>query len=200
MPTHGELRLGMLTSSTAGIIMRGGPAAWDSLREHLWTDTAEEFDGDTEGARAFGHEEEDKGVAKFWERHPEVEAIEPGGFQIYRATGVLKDRIGSSPDRIVYEHGKFYGLEVKSPTIPGYMGRHTPVAHNDQCQHGALVTGFKKWVLVAHHGETLYEEYLIKPDRDWQKRYLDRAEVFIKFAYEGKPVIRRKLSINDLKD
>lgn len=201
MTTHGEQRLGMLTSSTAGIIMRGGTNAWTSLRAHLWTDTAEEFDGDTEGARAFGHEQEESGVAKFWERHPEVTVIEPGGFHIYPCEGSLKGRIGSSPDRLFYsDDGKWRGLEIKSPTIPGYMGRHTPVTHNDQCQHGMLVLGFKQWFLIAHHGDSLYEEYSILPDKDWQKRYLERAAHFVAFAYEDRTVTRRKLSIHDLKD
>lgn len=200
MTTHGEQRLGMLTSSTAGIIMRGGPDAWDSLRNHLWTDTAEQFDGESTGARAFGHEQEDKGVAKFWERHPEVSAIEPGGFHIYPGRGVLAGHIGSSPDRLFRsEDGCWRGLEIKSPTFPSYMGRHTPAVHNDQCQHGMLVTGLPEWFLVVHHGD-LYQEYLIKPDKAWRKRYLYRAEFFINFAYEDKPVTRRKLTINDLKD
>lgn len=199
MTTHGEQRLGMLTSSTAGIIMRGGPAAWESLRNHLWTDTPEQFDEASEGAREFGHEQEDKGVAKFWERHPEVEVIEPGGFHTYTASGVLHNRIGSSPDRLYYNGQVWRGLEIKSPTIPGHMGRHTPVTHNDQCQHGMLVTGLKQWKLVVHHAQ-LYQEYTITPDKDWRIRYLHRAEMFLKFAYEDYSVSRRKLSITDLED
>lgn len=199
MTTHGEQRLGMLTSSTAGIIMRGGDAAWESLRNHLWTDTAEQFDGASSGAREFGHEQEDKGVAKFWERHPEIEAIEHGQFHIYPGSGDLHNRIGSSPDRLYYNGRRWHGLEVKSPTIPGHMGRHTPATHNDQCQHGMLVTGLKQWTLVVHHGH-LYEEYQIAPDKEWQARYLQRAGVFVKFAYEDRPVTRRKLSITDLED
>jgi hypothetical protein len=189
----------MLTSSTAGIIMRGGPAAWESLRNHLWTDTPEQFDEASEGAREFGHEQEDKGVAKFWERHPEVEVIEPGGFHTYTASGVLHNRIGSSPDRLYYNGQVWRGLEIKSPTIPGHMGRHTPVTHNDQCQHGMLVTGLKQWKLVVHHAQ-LYQEYTITPDKDWRIRYLHRAEMFLKFAYEDYAVSRRKLSITDLED
>jgi hypothetical protein len=170
------------------------------LRNHLWTDTAEAFDGPSEGARAFGHEQEDFGVAKFWERHPEVTVIEPGGFHIYSTLGPLANRIGSSPDRLFYsEDFMWRGLEIKSPTIPGHMGRHTRITHNDQCQHGMLVLGLREWVLVVHH-EGLYEEYSIKADREWQARYLARAEVFIRFAYEDQPVTRRKLSINDLGD
>jgi hypothetical protein len=127
--------------------------------------------------------------------------IEPGGFHLYRCDGYLDKCIGSSPDRLFFsDDNKWRGLEVKSPTIPGYMGRHTPVAHNDQCQHGMLVTGFKEWILVAHHGDSMYEEYLIKPDKNWQKRYLERAKHFVAFAYEGKPVTRRKLTISDLQD
>jgi hypothetical protein len=199
MSTHGEQRLGMLTSSTAGVIIRGGPSAWASLRSHLWTDTPEQFDEETEGARAFGHEQEESGVAKFWERHPEVDLVEPGGFHIYRCEGPLSGFVGSSPDRILRIGKKSQGLEIKSPTKAEYMGRHGPRAHYDQCQHGMLVTGLKDWWLIIHH-EDLYNEFNIKLDKAWQKKYLQRAEIFLRYAYEDRPVTRRKISINDIED
>lgn len=195
MTTHGEQRLGMLTSSTAHTIMHGGEKAWTSLRNTLWTAMAEQFDGQTTGARAFGHEQEEAGVAKFWLRHPEVSMILPGGFHVYPGNQF----IGSSPDRLLLIGKETVGLEVKSPTALSHIENHDDIAHFDQCQHGLLVTGFPKWYLVDHF-ENEYREFELFPDALWQARYLARAKIFIDFAYRDRPVKRRKLSIHDLED
>lgn len=203
MTTHGEQRLGMLTSSTASVIMRGGPKAWESLRSHLWADRPEDFDDPVGGSRGFGHENEDKGVAKFWERHPDIALIETGGFHIYKGAGCLKNWVGSSPDRrfvFSFSESASYGLEIKSPTSPATVARHTPQAHYNQIQHGMLVTGWRRWYLVVHCGDDIYKEWPIDVDKDWQKRYLQRAEAFWHYAHEDKPVKRRKLSITDIEE
>lgn len=197
MTTHGEKRLGMLTSSVASIIMRGGDAAWQSLRNQLWTATAEEFDSTTTGAREYGHEHEAEGVGKFFMRHPEVSGIEPGGFHVYAGEGPLAGWVGSSPDRKVILPESITGLEIKSPLSPADMASHTVLAHRDQCQHGLLVTGWSWWWLVVHHGEH-YVEHKLFPDPSWQARYLSRAEKFLAYAYKGTPVKRRKFSIKDI--
>lgn len=206
-PTHGERRLGLLTSSKASIIMRGSRKAWEALRVSLWSETAESFDQKvTTGARGWGHEHEPEGVAKFWERHPEYE-VEDGGFHPYDRPGhPLHGWLGSSPDRklIPLERHKvkgrvalIHGLEVKSPTSPETYETHRVAFHNDQCQHGMLCTGWPGWWLVVHHG-ALYKEHFIEPDPVWQETYLRRATAFWNFVYEDKPVKRRRLSAADL--
>lgn len=203
MATHGEQRLGKLTSSTAKVIMHGGQSAWESLRDKLWSATAEEFDSQSTGAREFGHENEASGMAKFFERHPEVLDVKPGGFHEWQQDGPLKGWMGSSPDNeLIIKVGRKkvkYGLEVKSPTRGDMLAKHTLKQHRDQCQHGLLVTGWHAWYLFSHH-ELLSQEFLLLPDLFWQGRYLQRATLFKQFCYDGRPVIRRKLSINDTED
>lgn len=198
---HGQLRAGLLTSSRAKVIMRGSPRSWDTLRDELWRDSGEEFAASTGGAREYGHEHEAEGAAKFWERHPEFEILPAPFFTFTRlSNSPLNGMLGSSPDRLLMranERRAKRGLEVKSPTSEETFEKHNIDSHIDQCQHGMLVTGFSEWFLVVHHGE-LYKEFHLSADRDWQSRYLQRAEKFIEFCYQGKSVKRRRLRISDL--
>lgn len=205
--THGEKRLGLLTSSRAHVIMHGSRRAWQGLRDALWAETAQDFDQQVKtGARGWGHEHEAEGVAKFWERHPEYE-IEPGGFHTYDNPGhPLHGWLGSSPDRKLIPltrtrtRGRkppIFGLEIKSPTSPENYETHRVAFHYDQCQHGILVTGWPGWWLAVHHDE-LYKEQWIEPDMAWQESYLRRAKAFWDFAYLDKAVKRRRLSAADL--
>lgn len=205
MGTHGEQRLGLLTSSRARVIMHGNQRAWETLRRELWAGTAEDFDNKTStGARAYGHEHEAEGAAKFWERHPEYELRE-GGFHEYRIDGPLKGWLGSSPDRCLtpscelaaMQQDVRHGLEVKSPTSADRVQGHDLRKHYDQCQHGMLCTGWSKWWLVVHHGE-IYHEWPIEPDLAWQAEYLRKAAIFHAYCYEGRQVKRRRLSATDL--
>lgn len=211
MTTHGEQRLGLLTSSRARIIMHGSQRAWDSLRRELWSGEAADFDDKpAAGARAYGHEHEAEGAAKFWERHPEY-SIEEGGFHTYQGDGPLRGWLGSSPDRALVASGSvirtrsrvlagsrvLHGLEVKSPTCEKTLGHHALEKHIDQCQHGLLVTGWPVWWLVVHHGEK-YAEWKLLPNPAWQAEYLRKAAIFHAFCYEGRAVKRRRLSVTDL--
>lgn len=204
--THGEARLGLLTSSKAHVITRGSQAAWDGLRKEMWAYTPESFDEKvTKGARAYGHEHEAEGAAKFWERHPDLEielVTEP---VLYTGAGDLKGWLASSPDRMAYDmldvaptNWQLIGVEVKSPTSAATFEYHGLREHMDQCQHGLLCTGWAKWFLVIHF-EDLYREFEITRDLVWQAEYLRRAKLFHDFCYEDKPVARRRLSIRDLK-
>jgi hypothetical protein len=201
MATHGEQRLGKLTSSTAKVIMHGSQQAWESLRDKMWSATADDFGRAISSACEFGHENEAAGAAKFFERHPEVLDVKPGGFHEWNRDDSLKGWMGSSPDNEllvkVGRYKKTLGLEVKSPTREELLSKHSLKQHNDQCQHGLLVTGWFAWYLVAHY-EDEYREFLVLPDAHWQKRYLQRAILFKQFCYDGKSVIRRKLSIHDI--
>lgn len=199
MTTHGEQRLGLLTSSKAKIIMHGSQRAWDSLRKELWAGEAADFDDKTTtGARAYGHEHEAEGAAKFWERHPEYE-LRKGGFHLWHQPGhPLHGWLGSSPDRLLLNAlMEPRGLEIKSPTTEHNLGHHLLDKHLDQCQHGLLVTGLPLWWLVVHHGDK-YQEWRITPNPAWQAEYLKRALAFHRFCYEGVPVKRRRLSATDL--
>lgn len=202
--THGTRRLGLLTSSRAHIIMHGNRGAWEELRKQLWSETADGFDKQVKsGPRAWGHEHEAEGVAKFWERHPEYD-IGPGGFHLYNnPVHRLHGWLGSSPDRALWKlptmgaaHPK-HGLEVKSPTSADTFAKHQIASHYDQCQHGILVTGWPVWWLVVHHGD-LYKETMIQHDPRWQSEYLRKAVAFWRYCYEDKPVTRRRLSATDL--
>lgn len=200
-PTHGEQRLGLLTSSKARVIMRGNQRAWDSLRKELWAGEAADFDDKpATGARAYGHEHEAEGAAKFWERHPEYNTMIDGGFYTYEGDGPLKGWLGSSPDRSLVlpgTGGRQHGLEIKSPTSADRVSGHDLRKHYDQCQHGMLCTGWPQWWLAVHHGE-LYQEWPIYPDMEWQIEYLRKAAIFHAFCYEGRAVKRRRLSVADL--
>lgn len=205
-PTHGEQRLGLLTSSRASVIMHGSQAAWDTLRKDMWAYTPEEFDEKVKGgARAYGHEHEAEGAAKFWERHPELEIDLVKEPVVYRGAGELQGWLASSPDRMAYDmlevnpsSDKLIGVEVKSPSTPETFEHHGLRDHFDQCQHGLLCTGWSKWYLVIHHGE-LYREFEILRDMKWQAEYLRRAQLFHQFCYEDRAVVRRRFSIRDLK-
>lgn len=204
--TAGEQRLGLLTSSKAHVIMRGSQAAWDTLRKDMWAYTPEEFDEKTKsGARAYGHEHEAEGAAKFWERHPELEIEIIKDPIPYLGAGELHGWLASSPDRMAYDmmeadpsNASKIGVEIKSPTSDDTFNFHTDVTHRDQIQHGLLCTGWSKWFLVVHHG-LMYREFEIVRDLQWQAEYLRRAQLFHAFCYEDKPVARRRLSIRDLK-
>jgi hypothetical protein len=200
MTTHGERRIGLLTSSVAHVVMHGSTKAWEALRCQMWAEKPEDFDNKvTTGPRAYGHEHEAEGAAKFWERHPEYE-LEDGGFHTYKGDGPLKGWLGSSPDRLVTELGVVrHGLEIKSPTSPESFANHGLVKHYDQCQHGMLVTGLPTWWLVVHHGE-MYAECFVSANPAWQVDYLHKAQLFHRFVYEGRDVKRRKLSASDMID
>ena len=202
-PTHGEKRIGLLTSSVAHIIMHGSEKAWESYRTALWAADGTEFAANYGGAREYGHAHEAEGAAKFWERHNDTELTGDiqAPFYLYRSPHSTLDQwLASSPDRVVLDawgNGIRGGLEIKSPTSPETFDIHTKRKHYDQCQHGLLVTKFPQWWLVVHHGD-LYKEFHLLPDKEWQDRYLERAEKFLAYTYEDKPVVRRKLSITDL--
>jgi len=180
--------------------MHGSQRAWESLRRQLWGEEANDFDSKpTTGARAYGHEHEAEGAAKFWDRHPEYEMAE-GGFYTYDNPGhPLHGWLGSSPDRKLTFMDAVHprGLEIKSPTAEHNLGHHLLDKHLDQCQHGMLVTGWPLWWLVVHHGDK-YREWELKPNPAWQAEYLKRALAFHRFCYEGRPVKRRRLSVTDL--
>lgn len=189
--THGERRLGLLTGSRAKIIMNPSTRAWESLRDQMWKEGAEQFDKQIKtGPRAWGHEKEEPGADKFWLKHPTYE-MEPGGFYLYQSDDELSGWLGNSPDRqlINIVDGKILGLEVKSPTTAETFEKHTLAKHYDQMQHGALVTGWSAWWLAVHfsgdNGRDLYKEFHILPDLDWQKRYRENAKKFLKFCYAG---------------
>lgn len=204
--TAGEQRLGLLTSSKASVIMRGSQAAWDTLRKDMWAYTPDEFDQKTtKGARAYGHEHEAEGAAKFWERHPELEIEVIKDPIPYLGAGELHGWLASSPDRMAYDmmeveptNSSRIGVEIKSPTTIETIDHHTDKIHMDQIQHGLLCTGWSKWFLVVHHGEK-YREYEVFRDLKWQAEYLRRAQLFHSFCYEDRTVVRRRLSIRDLK-
>ena len=134
MTTHGEQRLGLLTSSKARVIMHGNQRAWESLRKELWAGEAADFDDKVAtGARAYGHEHEAEGAAKFWERHPEY-SLGPGGFYVWGANRKhpLHGWLGSSPDRALMPYDDplqliRHGLEIKSPTSEDYLYVIMPV-------------------------------------------------------------------------
>jgi hypothetical protein len=209
--THGQQRLGLLTSSKASVIARGKQPAWESLRDELWAADGSEFDNkQVGGAREYGHEHEAEGAAKFWLSHPqyEIQQFGPDGkppFFVYRMpSSPLDGWLASSPDFVLVDammgptsEQVVAGLEIKSPTKAENMGAHNDRTHYDQCQHGMLVTGLPLWFLFVHHGD-LSQSYTIRPDLAWQQRYLERATKFIAFCYEGRELKRRKLSINDL--
>lgn len=198
--THGERRLGLLTSSRAHVIMRGSRQAWEKLRAELWTQSAHDFDQQVKtGARGWGHEHEAEGAAKFWERHPEYE-VQPGDFHPYQQPGhPLHGWLGSSPDRKLLRVGlaQPHGLEIKSPTSAENYDKHRVANHYDQCQHGMLCTRWPAWWLVVHYGE-LYKEECLLPDLKWQAEYLRKAALFWRLTYEDQPVKRRRLSATDL--
>lgn len=211
--THGQQRLGLLTSSKASVIQRGKGPAWETLRNELWAADGSEFDNKhVGGAREYGHEHEAEGAAKFWEMHPEFE-IAPMGpegkppFFVCRMPGSPLDGwLASSPDRVllgysdangVRSFGNVAGLEIKSPTSDENFDKHTLIKHMDQVQHGLLVTGLPAWYLVIHHGDR-YRDWKITPHVGWQNTYMYRASRFLEFCYEGRELKRRKLSINDL--
>lgn len=199
MTTHGEQRLGLLTSSKAKIIMHGSSRAWESLRRELWGSDANDFDAKpATGARAYGHEHEAEGAAKFWERHPEYELREGGFHTWHEPIHPLNGWLGSSPDRLLWQAVDMpHGLEVKSPTSAERVSGHDLRKHYDQCQHGLLVTRWPMWWLAVHHGE-LYQEWPMTPDLEWQAEYLRKATIFHQFCYEGRAVKRRRLSVRDL--
>lgn len=181
-PTHGQLRLGMLTSSKASVIMRASPAGLERYSRDLWNEDAEQFDAQAgTPSMRYGHAHEAEGAAKFWDAHPEVVEMRADQFFMLDSHGVP---LGSSPDRVLLTTHGLEGLEVKSPTKPEDMARHTLKYHMDQCQHGMLVTGFKVWWLTVHYG-TDVSITRIDADPEWQAEYLRRAAAFWKFHTTG---------------
>lgn len=181
--THGEQRLGILTSSQASVIMHGSLRAWESLSKRLWTEDAGQFDH-SQGTPAmrYGHEHEAEGAAKFWERHPEVERMLSNQFYTRGLRGVP---LGSSPDRVlVLRNLVVEGLEIKSPTRADMLDAHLLRHHRDQCQHGLLVTRFPVWHLYVFFGDE-FRDTEVLPDKNWQRAYAKRAKAFWKFHTTG---------------
>lgn len=178
---HAQQRLGLLTSSQAKVIMHGSLRAWKSLSAKMWTETAEQFSRPLTAATEYGHAHEAEGAAKFWERHPWVREMVADQFFTFSAGGAP---LGSSPDRVLKDGDKTYGLEIKSPTGEGYFDSHSLKAHWDQCQHGLLVTGFDAWFLFVHLRDQV-REWNIESDPEWQETYLKRAAAFWKYHNTG---------------
>ena len=182
--THGEKRLGLLTSSIAKTIMHGSIRGWESLSKRLWAESAEGYDhgyltADTE----YGKQHEAEGAAKFWERNAWVHVMREGTFFQCTLDGVP---MGSSPDRILVlpSGAAVAGLEIKSPTKADTFDSHNLKSHWDQCQHGLLVSGLSNWYLFVHHGSRV-NEWTIAPDADWQTEYLRRAKAFWNYHMRG---------------
>ena len=208
---HGKLRAGCVTASVAHTISTGSLRAWNTLIKNLWADDGEAFAEATGGARAFGHEHEDEGVAKFWERHPEYIIHKEPWFAYQGEMKDLVGYVGASPDRILYDLSDEVicvpraGLEVKSPTSSYRMSAHTTPAGKDsrfnphyaQCQQGMLVTGLRAWWFVAHFGAHDYVEEKIAWDQEWMERYIPKLRHFLGMLNEGKGT-RRKMRLSDI--
>jgi hypothetical protein len=196
---HGRERAGKIGASMAQIIDRGGRQAWETLAKNLWADeTGADFAADVGGARAYGHEHEAEGVAKFWERHPELEVIEDVGWLPYTGSDLrLRPWLGCSPDRrLRTAAGVIGGLEVKSPVLVTAMEHHLPKHHRPQCGHSMLVTGAPWWWLVVHHGEA-YQEIRLPHDPQWERQYVAKLYAFLGLLNEGKQG-RRRMRVADL--
>lgn len=196
---HGIDRAGKVGASVAHIIDTGRTKGWMGLAKRLWADTGEEFAAETGGARQYGHEHEDEGAAKFWERHPEL-TLEKVGWMPY--DGLVPEFIGTvgcSPDRLIHDAaGKLVGgLEIKSPTREDTVDAHSAAVHRAQCGHSMMVLNMDSWYLVVHHGD-VYRETLIKRDYVWEARYIMRLRAFIQLMQYGHFQPRKKLSIKDL--
>lgn len=185
MSTHGEKRLGLLTSSTAGIIVHGSEKAWRTLSKKLWLETAADFDhGMRVASLDFGHAHEAQGAALFWELHPDVRRMTEDAFFSRTIDGVP---LGSSPDRVLIGENEspFAGLEVKSAMTLDALDNHTLRQHYDQCQHGMLVSGLPRWYLGVHcQGQITIDE--VGPDLKWQLDYLKRAAAFWRLHNTGR--------------
>lgn len=190
---HGEQRLGYVTASVAGTIMRGSQEAWETLSKRMWADDGSEFGVATHGPRAHGHRQEPFGIAKFWERHPALERIEdhpPFLAKVIRHNG-QSILIGCSPDALFHHPGDrkaVVGIQVKSPVERGTFMAYVPYCcrfevppeHRDQVQHELLASGAESWWFVAHH-EDEYTDTRVAPDPAWRERYLPRLAAFWKF-------------------
>lgn len=200
MTTHGEARLGLLTSSRAYKIMHPTVKGWEGMRDAMWAEGAEMFDNPVKtGARAWGHQQEIPGAAKFWEAHPEILDMLPGGFHIRHSNDELDGWIASSPDRqLMLANGEIHGLEVKSPENEETFLKHTLRKHMDQCQHGLFVTGWAAWRLYIHLGNKKPKEFIIPPSAEWQKKYIKNAKTFLQFCYAGKELKTRRVSAKRL--
>lgn len=208
---HGQQRLGYVTASVAKIVMSGGQDAWASLSKRMWADDGSEFGQAARGARAFGHEQEPFGIAKFWERHPELEPFDDAppfiGVSYFVPYGGERVLIGCSPDRVFTREGTLrrVGIQVKSPVERGtflgynaYCSRNeVPPEHRDQVQHELLVLDSyewcsHEWYFVTHHGDD-YAEARVQPDERWREEYLKRLVAFWKFHNENVIPERTKL-------
>jgi hypothetical protein len=207
---HGKAREYMVTASMAKTIMHGGLRAWQTLITEIWKGDDGSFAASTGGAREFGHEMEDDGAAKFWDRHPEYEIRTELWFEYASVEYAdLIGHIGCSPDRTLWGVGprprRQLGLEIKSPTMPETFHKHVlpvnqPIAkhpHFDQCQHSLLVTGLPGWWQVTHCGNDLYREVLITPSKKWRAKYIPKLRHFLAMMNEGQGT-KRRMKLSDL--
>lgn len=195
MNEHAQMRLGLLTSSTAHVIMHSSVRGWKSLSKKLWTERAEDFTRKLTAATEYGHAHEAEGAAKFWQSHPWVSGMLENQFFTSLLGGTVG--AGSSPDRVLTSGdgmahhqvgvwGHKFGLEIKSPTGEKHFDSHNLKAHWDQVQHGLLVTGFDAWFLLVHLGDRTAAWDWIKPDLEWQRTYVKRARAFMNYHLTGK--------------
>lgn len=218
---HGAQRAGLITASIARTIMSGSPSSWDSLIERLWADDGSQFAQASQGARAFGHENEDVGRGLFWERNPHLEVDEPG-FQPFSRPGFGKGHpyrsmLGYSPDSGVIETKtgeRIGGLEIKSPTTEGTWRAYAahcsrlevPPEHKDQVYFSLWAGNWRRWYFVAHFkpedGEHLYCQTVVGQDAmkqsGWVQRFRPKLDAFIDLYRKGVQAERDKLNAGGL--
>lgn len=202
---HGLMRAGKVGASMAHDIVHGGARRWESLIIKLMTDDGTSFGNAVGGARGHGHEYEEDGVAKFWDRHAHFD-VEPAMWIEWDGNPL----VGCSPDRLLRDTTVVveptflapitHGLEVKSPISSGPVDAHKALAHPSlsehyaQCQHSIMVTGLPWW-LVVHFGDQYYEA-LIERDDTWIADYRIKLDRFLTMYTQGNKT--RKIRLADL--
>lgn len=207
---HGKARAGLITGTCAYTIMHGTQKSWRTLSDNLWADDGSQFAVTVRsGPRAYGHAQEVTARGLLWEEFP-YHDIEPCGFvPCHRGDPRLRSisrYLGVSPDGALYTSQNMpmmvkrtldHYAEIKSPTSPEQYESYkryvdldeVPPAHEDQVQHGILVSGVKEWIFATHY-QGMRCWCRVQEDDEWQARYLPRLCAFIRFYTEGKKPTR----------
>ena len=195
-----------VTGTDIRTIMRGGPAAWNTLARQLREGKPFYGAATSPGMPAqlrWGQEKEEITCEQFWLRHPEYTMTDIGFIQYSAQDPVRHQHCGVSPDRILLREGydpengphPMAPLEAKTPHDPNVhqkycLGGTVPDEHICQLRWAMHLLDSDEGWFVSHdprdpNRETNYCEYRVTHDQAFEDIMLEKLDLFIEGFLAG---------------